>query len=166
MEVLLTSEAFIKSHLNISENIEGHYLGPAIRVAQDEYLRPVLGDCLYTKLIELVANDLIDDEDNYIYKQCMDNLQYALAYQAVGELCVYTSTKISNMGVHTTNSENGSYSGNNVMLQTRRFYLEKANHYYLRLKKWLEDNRSLLPEYKSCGCDSKIIKLPNVQIAL
>lgn len=165
MEILFTSEAYVKSHTTISENLEGHFLSTAIAVAQSEYVEPILGDCLTAKIKNLLANDEIDEEDNIIYKQCLDYIQPFLAFQTVGEVAVSTSNKISNMGVHHTNTENGSYAGNSTMLETRRYWLEKANHYALKLKRWLKDNKESIPEY-DCKCSDRIIKLPNVQICL
>ena len=50
IEYLLTSEDFIKSCTNISDNLSGKYLQGAIREAQETALRDVLGSCLLDAL--------------------------------------------------------------------------------------------------------------------
>lgn len=53
-EVLLTSEEFVKSISNISDNLAGKYMLPAIREAQEINLREILGDALTDKLKKIV----------------------------------------------------------------------------------------------------------------
>ena len=71
-EYLLTSEDFIKSVTNISDNLSGKYLQGAIREAQEESLRSILGSRLLNKCKGLMAaHELIGD-----YKELVDRCQY------------------------------------------------------------------------------------------
>ena len=45
-DILLTSEEFVKSYSNISNNVNGKYLRVAIREAQEIELRGILGSFL------------------------------------------------------------------------------------------------------------------------
>ena len=56
-EVLLTSEAFVKSQMSISDNVAGKYILPSIREAQDDGLREILGDNLYEAIKQKYADD-------------------------------------------------------------------------------------------------------------
>jgi hypothetical protein len=49
-EILLTSEKFVKSVTNISDNLEGKYLQAGIREAGDIYLENILGSSLLSAL--------------------------------------------------------------------------------------------------------------------
>ena len=43
-EILLTSETFVKSVTNVSDNLAGKYILPSIREAQEQGLKSILGD--------------------------------------------------------------------------------------------------------------------------
>ncbi len=60
-EILLSSEAFIKSVSSISDNVAGKYILPSLREAQEIGLRGILGDCLLDALKERkAAGKLVD----------------------------------------------------------------------------------------------------------
>ena len=94
-EILLTSEASVKGLTAISDNVESKYLLPAIREAQEIYLREIIGDPLLAKLKWCVDNDAFrgsfsteafnesfqaDTGSNQPYKNLLDKIQYYLAY--------------------------------------------------------------------------------------
>ena len=120
-EILLTSEASVKGLTAISDNVESKYLLPAIREAQEIYLREIIGDPLLAKLKWCVDNDAFrgsfsteafnesfqaDTGSNQPYKNLLDKIQYYLAYKAVAELIPKVSHKIANMGVVKTSDDN------------------------------------------------------------
>ena len=129
-EILLTSEASVKGLTAISDNVESKYLLPAIREAQEIYLREIIGDPLLAKLKWCVDNDAFrgsfsteafnesfqaDTGSNQPYKNLLDKIQYYLAYKAVAELIPKVSHKIANMGVvktrHFIKTVPGNYHG-------------------------------------------------------
>ncbi|MGD7407522.1 hypothetical protein ACQCP7_25955, partial [Ralstonia pseudosolanacearum] len=105
-EILLTSEKFVKSVTNISDNVAGKFLLPSIREAQEQGLRGIVGDCLLAKLKELVGEKQIGLEQNRDYQDLLDRAQYYLAYKAVAELLNKVSYKVGNFGVAKSNDEN------------------------------------------------------------
>ena len=82
-EILLTSEAFVKSVTNVSDNLAGKYILPSIREAQEQGLKSILGDCLLSKVKHLFNTDSLEG----IYKELVDHCQYYLAYACL----LYTS---------------------------------------------------------------------------
>ena len=59
-EILLTSEAFVKSVTNVSDNLAGKYILPSIREAQEQGLKGILGDPLLAKVKDLMkTNQLV-----------------------------------------------------------------------------------------------------------
>ena len=56
-EILLSSENFIKSVTNISDNVNGKYILPALREAQEIDLKGIIGSSLLETLKILVADD-------------------------------------------------------------------------------------------------------------
>ena len=55
-EILLSSEAFVKSVTSASDNLSGKYILPSLREAQEIGLRGILGDDLLAKLKDLIKN--------------------------------------------------------------------------------------------------------------
>ena len=114
-EYLLTSEDFIKSVTNISDNLSGKYLQGAIREAQEESLRSILGSRLLNKCKGLMAaRELTGD-----YKELVDRCQYFLAYTAITNVVLKASYKITNFGVAKSNDENLSVATISSIVATR-----------------------------------------------
>ena len=102
IEYLLTSEDFIKSCTNISDNLSGKYLQGAIREAQETALRDVLGSCLLDALKARLAEGHGTLPDGW-YKELADRCQYFLAYTAIADVAMKASYKITNFGVAKSN---------------------------------------------------------------
>ena len=160
-EILLTSEANVKGLTAISDNIESKYLVPAIREAQEIYLREIIGDALMDKLKWCVDNnafrgafsgaDYNDDFDsenggNPQYKKLLGKIQYYLAYKAVAELIPKVSYKIANMGVVKTSDENVQNAAYNEIVMQRDYYVSRADYYCLLLQNFILANQRDYPE--------------------
>lgn len=150
MEVLLTSEAFIKDVTSISDNIAGKYILPSIREAQHTGLRSILGTALYEKLIELVADDSIDG--NPEYKELLDSAQYYLAYKTVADLTWRVSFKVANMGVVRTTDERVDGVSIADVEKNATFYQSKADSYAADLQRYLLEHRDDYPELTDNKC--------------
>ena len=73
--ILLTSEKFVKEVTNLSDNLSGKLLLPAIKEAQNFGLRNLVGNQIYNTLLNLVASKEIDAADNAAYKELLDVAQ-------------------------------------------------------------------------------------------
>ena len=104
-DTLLTSPDFIKSMTNISDNLNGKVMQSAIREAQEDELKEIIGSVMLKKLKKLIADDEIDLPENIHYLELLDECQYFLAYEVISKLCIITSYKIDNAGVVKTNDE-------------------------------------------------------------
>lgn len=155
--VLLTSEDFIKEISNISDNISGKFLRPAMRETQDIDLQGVLGSRLYTVLKGMVDDDTIMNEENTYFKQLLDESQYFLAYGAIARLCLLTSYKLSNYGVSITNDEHINAPSFKEIIDMQDTYINKADFYKKRLQEWILNNRENFTDYLS-DCDCKKIE--------
>ena len=101
-EILLTSESFVRSVTNVSDNLAGKYILPSIREAQEQGLKSILGDCLLSKVKQLISSNTLDGK----YKELVDHCQYYLAYAAIVEVTNKVSFKIGNFGVAKSQDEN------------------------------------------------------------
>lgn len=55
MNVMLLSEAQLKADTLINNNVDANYIYPSVIQAQDIGLQPIIGTCLYKKLISIVS---------------------------------------------------------------------------------------------------------------
>ena len=145
-EILLTSEAFVKSVTNVSDNLAGKYILPSIREAQEQGLKSILGDCLLSKVKHLFNTDSLEG----IYKELVDHCQYYLAYAAIVEVTNKVSFKIGNFGVAKSTDENLQVASYDEIVKMQYYYQTKVDAYCLELQKWLLDNRGSLPELTEC----------------
>lgn len=150
--ILLSSEAFVKAETNISDNLAGKYVLPALREAQEIKLRGVLGDTLLARLKELVREKRIDDPEFEQYKTLIEVAQYYLAYSAVVEVATRVSYKISNFGVARTADENMQVASQDEIAKTQAFYQSKADAYCIHLQSYLLEHRTSFPELSENTC--------------
>lgn len=147
-EILLTSEAFVKSVTNVSDNLAGKYILPSIREAQEQGLKSILGDCLLSKVKHLFNTDSLDG----IYKELVDHCQYYLAYAAIVEVTNKVSFKIGNFGVAKSTDENLQVASYDEIVKMQYYYQTKVDAYCLELQQWLLQNKGEIPELTECHC--------------
>lgn len=151
-ETLLTSEQFVKSISNISDNLAGKYLLPAIREAQEINLRGFLGDALLDKLKELVGNGTIKATANEVYRRLLDQCQYFLAYQTIAGLPYKIGYKLANIGVAKTSDTNVQPCTPDELATVKGYYQGKADYYAKRMQMYLLDHFKDYPELKENDC--------------
>ena len=151
-EVLLSSEVYVKSVTNISDNVAGKYILTSLREAQEVRLKSILGDCLLDKLKDLVRSEEIDKEENARYKNLIDKCQYYLAYMTIVELIYKVSYKIGNAGLVKTTDENLQVASLDEIITQKEFYQGKADFHCMELQNYILENKSLFPEVDECTC--------------
>ena len=151
-EYLLTSEAFIKSCTNVSDNLSGKYLQGAIREAQEVDLRGILGGCLLDRCKMLMAEGggTIQEPD---YKELVDRCQYFLAYTAIADVAMKSSYKVTNFGLAKSNDDNLTVASMDEIVANQGYYQAKADARCYELQTWLLENRALFPELGECDCN-------------
>ena len=147
-EILLTSEAFVKSVTNVSDNLAGKYILPSIREAQEQGLKGILGDCLLSKVKHMFETNSLKG----IYKEVVDHCQYYLAYSAIVEVTNKVSFKIGNFGVAKSTDENLQVASYDEIVKMQYYYQTKVDAYCLELQQWLLQNRESIPELTECHC--------------
>lgn len=156
VEILLTSEKFVKSVTNISDNVAGKFIMPSIREAQEQGLRGILGDCLLARLKQLVSDGVFLEDpipvDALPYKDLLDRAQYYLAYKAVVELANKVSYKIGNFGVARSSDENLEVVSQDEIAKQIYYYQSKADGCCLTLQRWILQNKASFPELRACDC--------------
>ena len=151
-EILLSSEAFVKSVTSVSDNLSGKYILPSLREAQEIGLRGILGDALLAKLKLLIKENALETESDGIYKILVDHCQYYLAYKTIVEVTNKVSYKIGNFGVTKTQDENLQVASQDEIAKMQYYYQSKADACCLDLQNFLLEHRSAYPELTECCC--------------
>lgn len=143
-KTLLISEVDIKEYSNISDNLAGKYLRPAIYDAQFIDLQETIGSTLLNKLIDLVDNKTIDNPENKAYKELLEDYVYNfLIYGSMSNLAVILSYKIANFGIANTNDDHLTQTEFNQVVYVKDYYKAKQDFYKARLQKYIQDNSNL-----------------------
>ena len=150
--VLLISEDVLKTYSNLNRNTFGDWILPAIRESQEMGLMPIIGECLYNKICELVADGSINDVLFTAYKDLLDDkIQPYLIYKTLSNIIPIINGKLANIGTVTTNDEHvvNLTQGESDLLKT--YYSERCDFYTKRLQDFIKNNQSAFPEIV-CGC--------------
>lgn len=141
-EYLLTNEGFLKSIMNISDNVAPKYLLPAIREAQEGRLRSILGDTLIEALkAQASAGSIVPPYDELLMR-----CQYVIAYTAAARVIPKVTFKIGNFGLVKTSDENQQVVTSQEMDKIVAEYVAEADCAALDLQNYLLNNRSDFPE--------------------
>lgn len=151
-EILLSSETFIKSVTNISDNISGKFILSSLREAQEVSLKSIIGTPLLEKLKSLVEKEEIDAAENQMYKYLVNKCQYYLAYMTIVELIFKVSYKIGNAGLVKATDENMQIASYSEMVAQKEYYQGKADFHCMEIQNYILDNRSAYPEIDDCSC--------------
>lgn len=133
--VLLISEDYLKTESFLDDNVSGKYLLTAIKMAQDIELQSIIGTKLLHSIQKKVFENVIELEDNWRYKDLLDNyIQPFLLYQVLSEIVIPISYKMSNFGVMQSSDEKDYAVDNKQINLVKKFYFDKANVYKERLQ--------------------------------
>ena len=138
-QVLLTSESFVKEVTNLSDNLSGKLLLPAIREAQSFGLKNIIGTKIYKSLLDKVLDGSIYDEANEKYKELLDVCQYYLAYSVATNVILLSAVKVDNIGVVRTTDERVESVAFSDLASVRGYYQKKADYYASQIQKYLKD---------------------------
>ena len=152
LKVLLCSENYIKSNSALNDNLFGKFLAPAIREAQELNLQIYLGECLYERIIGMVADGSIAASANESYKALLeDYVQPYLLYQVQANIIPTINVKLGNIGSVVSKDEYiNTLSQGNIDLVQRDFQL-KADFYAQRMLNFIL-NHSNEFNLDECAC--------------
>ena len=155
-KVLLCSEDYIKSNSALNDNLFGKYLTPVIREAQELNLQIYLGECLYERIIGMVADGSITASANESYKALLDDyVQPYLLYQVQANIIPTINVKLGNIGSVISNDEHiSTLSQANIELVQSDFQ-HKADFYAQRMLNFILNHSS---EFNLDECACKELK--------
>lgn len=133
----------LKQNNVLNANVEDEYIEPALKEAQQIYLKEILGDAMYNAVEQQVD---APDADYQVLLE--DYIQPYLEMAVLSALVVPISMKIRNMGVVTQYGQEASTSQLKDVKYLEEFYRGKAEFYANRLTKYLQQNHTIFTEYK------------------
>ena len=146
-DILLCSEDLIKTYSNISDNIAGDYLLPAIHIAQRTDLEGIIGTALVKKIQCLIGDEEIHLPENGFYKELLDEyITDFLCYASIKELITIVSFKINNVGAARTAEEKTSLVTFSEVFKLKDYYEDKADYFAMRMQKYIAANYNKFPE--------------------
>lgn len=149
--ILLISEKTIKENSLVSNNVDGKYIQNAIRTAQDLSLLPIIGQKLFERLCDGVANDNLNELETELISTY---IQPVLINAVMSDLVLQLSYKFRNLGTVQTVDTNVIIPSLNDLEYIRNDYSMKCAFYQNRLSDFLEDNCTKFKQYTDCGCNS------------
>ena len=149
--ILLISEKTIKENSLVSNNVDGKYIQNAIRTAQDLSLLPIIGQKLFERLCDGVANNNLNELETELIKTY---IQPVLLNAVMSDLILQLSFKFRNLGAVQTVDTNVIIPSLNDLEYIRNDYSMKCTFYKNRLSDFLESNCAKFKQYTDCDCNS------------
>lgn len=148
---LLTSEAYVKGLLPLSDNVAGGYLAPSMFEAQEIGLRQILGAALLEACKTVAAKTSTTTEDEP-YVALIAQCQNYLAYMTVKELLTKVAYKVGNIGAVRSNDEHVETIPSDKIDGLQDDYQAKADYFAAELQRWILNNADSFPELDACAC--------------
>lgn len=170
MRIQLISETTLKAYTLINDNVDASYIAPAIQMAQDMGLQPLIGTNLLEKLCMLVANDKIGEEENAAYKKLLD--EYVVPYlcqKVMADIQIPLFAKMRNSGIVQSQDQQTQQLTKGDVDYIRKGYEYNADFYGTRMTDYLRANSTKYQEWRSRRDVSDIPSDPdtfNTQIVL
>jgi hypothetical protein len=133
------SEATLKERTVVSNNVDTKLLNQTIWDCQEQYIQPMLGDALYTRLVTGIdAEDLTAQEEALIN----DYITNALIFYVMAELPMVLGYKFYNKNILKKTAEGSESLSMSEIADLMKYYKNKAEFYAQRAIKYLEENAS------------------------
>jgi hypothetical protein len=142
--VLLCSTEFLKDNISINHEIDSNLLEPAILLAGDKYIMPILGSTLYNKILDDVRSATISGNYSAL---TATYIRPALMHWAVYEVLPFINLRVTNINVGKKSNESTEPATLEELNFIARREFDTAAFYSERLTRYLVANSSLFPEY-------------------
>lgn len=152
----IINEAYFKAYSPIPENYDITELVPFFTVAEELWVKPVLGIALYEEILQQVIDNDVTELNSTLLLKVYPYLSFAICLEALP----FVGYHFSQVGVTKGKSENSdsvSINDMNFISKTLRNQVELMKKY---LKAFLDENAELFPKYRPSSepCDCKCQK--------
>jgi hypothetical protein len=145
-EVLFISDVYIKKYTIVNGAVDPNLLYPSVYLSQDKYLAPYLGDSLFEKLKDDIANNtLAGNYQTLVDDYCRKVVLWWTMVEAIPSL----TYKLDNATLVQRTSEDATPISDTVMKDAIDRAKSNAETYTKRLVDYLCANSQLFPEYSN-----------------
>ena len=146
----LINEAYFKTYSPIPDNYNIKDIEPYFKVAEEIWIKPLIGVPLYERLLEEVNTNNVSPENSTLLLMLYPYLAFAITYEALPFISYHLSEVGLTVG-HSDNSTAAPVSGINLISTRLRSTLETLKSNF---KKWLDEHSDSYPLYKpdNCSC--------------
>lgn len=137
------TEANFTSYADISTYLATKYLYPSILVAQEKFIRPIVGNTLYAELQTQVAATSVTAANQLL----LNEIYPVLVYYSYGEYLLVEGVYDTNMGLREYKEEHSDPASAARVGAIRRNVIEIADMYERQLRAFLADNSDNYPDY-------------------
>lgn len=127
--ILMISIKTLKDSYLIDDNLSDKYILPVIKKGQDFIIRPLLGEKLYSQIIEEIENNNLTEYSEDI----LNKIEPILAYYVMSEVVYSTAYKLKNEGLESNDSSNRF----DELVRISKKYLLDSQHYESLLKDFI-----------------------------
>lgn len=155
-KIFIISPNDVKAASEINYNVDDQQVARAIRVAQNTYLKEIVGEKLLSAIQALIEQNLIDTEGYEAYADLCDVYcaEYLIA-KANAEICMPISLKIRNVGVAQDSDTNINAATLEGINKLHSYYETEACEKANRIVDFLKNNKAAFPELEGCVCGDK-----------
>lgn len=154
----LINEAYFKQYSPVPDNYNIKDIEPYFKVAEEIWVKPLIGVPLYENLLEEVNTNNVSPENSTLLLMLYPYLAFAITHEALPFISYHLSEVGLTVG-HSDNSTAAPVSGINLISTRLRSTLETLKSNF---KKWLDEHSDNYPLYKpnicecvqSSGCDN------------
>lgn len=134
----------LKQNNVINANVDSEYIEPALREAQDIFLREIIGDALYNAIENKINGNTLTGKYLTLVNQY---IKPYLENRMLASLVVPISMKIRNAGVIQQYDQNFNSSNVKDVAYLADYYNGRVEFYENRMTEYLKKNINDIPEY-------------------
>jgi len=148
---------YIKSHSTVQQLVDNFLFDPFIPIAQDLYIKPILGNDLYNGLISAVTANSGTSVTGLTsgltsgYTALLNEVQLPLCYYTLYDCFPYLTYKISKIGVERRSGDNLTPLEVGELNFLRKDLLERAKSLSVLLQQFLDENQAIYNLNNSCS---------------
>lgn len=145
----LINEAYFKQYSPVPDNYNIKDIEPYFKVAEEIWVKPLIGVPLYENLLEEVNTNNVSPENSTLLLMLYPYLAFAITHEALPFISYHLSEVGLTVG-HSDNSTAAPVSGINLISTRLRSTLETLKSNF---KKWLDEHSDNYPLYKPNICE-------------
>jgi hypothetical protein len=143
---LLLRKDDITKLTNISFNVDIDKIVPFIYMAQTTKLKGLLGETLYSEILDKYVNDTLEDNYLKLYEDyIVDYLTYYTAYY-FWSFGIY---QVDNKGVYRTNADDSDVLEEEAVVRVAKMWSQQAEAVRVNMEKFLPEFSTVATESRS-----------------